>query len=124
MRTKAVHRLHAAKVAAMATAVVMVTYLVATIVLNMFVVQRLTNQADVRLSGRLVDVRREVLSLPKTETPAVQRDHEVDMEYQSSCPSGLRRLMSRRTVHANRARTGRIYFPLAMGDLTGDFCTR
>jgi signal transduction histidine kinase len=78
VRTKAVHRLYAAKVAAMATAAVMVTYLIAVIVLNIFVVHRLTSQADARLSERLVDARREVLSVPKTGSPTVQRDHGVD----------------------------------------------
>jgi signal transduction histidine kinase len=62
----------------MATAVVMVTYLIAVIVLNIFVVHRLTSQADARLSERLVVARREVLSVPKTGSPTVQRDHEVD----------------------------------------------
>ena len=72
------HRLHAAKVAAMATAVVIITYLIAVIALDVFVVHRLTNQADARLSERLVDARKEVLSVPKTGTPTVQRNHEVD----------------------------------------------
>ena len=78
MSAKAVHRLHAAKVAAMATAVVVITYLIAAIVLDVFVVHRLTNQADVRLSERLVDARKEILSVRPTGTPTVQRDHEVD----------------------------------------------
>ena len=78
MRSKAVHRLHAAKVAAMATGIVMVTYLIAVVVLNIFVVHRLTSQADTRLSERIVDAKREVLNVPKTGSPTVQRDHDVE----------------------------------------------
>lgn len=78
MSTKAVHRIHAAKVAAMAAAVVIVAYLVAALVLNALVVHRLTSQADIRLSERLVDAQKEVLRIPKSGIPNPQRNSEVD----------------------------------------------
>jgi two-component system sensor histidine kinase CiaH len=78
VRTKADHRLHAAKVAAIATAVVMVAYLIAVVVLNILVVHRLTGQADVRLSERLGDARKDVLSAPKKGPGTLHRDRDVD----------------------------------------------
>jgi signal transduction histidine kinase len=78
VRTKAVHRLHAAKVAAIATAIVMVGYLIAVVVFNILVAHRLTGQADVRLSERLGDARKDVLSVPKTGSGILHRDRDVD----------------------------------------------
>ncbi len=48
------NRSHAAKVAAVATLLVMACYVVAVVVLNLVVVHRLTTEVDVRLSERLV----------------------------------------------------------------------
>jgi len=78
MRTGAAHRFHAAKVAAMAAVIVLACYLIAVVVLNVFVVHRLTSQADLRLSERLIDANKEVMSLPNTGTPIMQKDHDVD----------------------------------------------
>jgi signal transduction histidine kinase len=78
LRTTAAHRLHAAKVAAIAAVIVLACYLIAVVVLNIFVGHRLTSQADLRLSERLVDAKKEVASLPKTGTPIVQKDRDVD----------------------------------------------
>ena len=50
------HRLHAMRVAAIATAVVMATYVLAVIALNVIVANRLTAQADGRLSQALAVV--------------------------------------------------------------------
>jgi signal transduction histidine kinase len=72
------HRLHAARVAAIATVIVMVGYIVAVVVLNVFVVQRLTNQADLRLTERLADAQREIGAASNSGTPTVHRDHDVD----------------------------------------------
>ncbi len=60
MRTKGLNRAHAAKVAAITTAVVLVAYVIALIVLNILLVHRLTSQADTRLSERLNDARKDV----------------------------------------------------------------
>jgi signal transduction histidine kinase len=76
--SQAGHRLHAAKVAATAAAIVVACYLIAVVVLNVFVVQRLTSQADARLSERLVDAQKEVMSIPKGASPTVEHDHDVD----------------------------------------------
>jgi signal transduction histidine kinase len=65
-------------VAAIAAVIVLACYLVAVVVLNIFVVHRLTSQADLHLSERLVDAQKEVASLPKTGTPIVQKDRDVD----------------------------------------------
>jgi len=62
----------------MATVVVLVAYLVGIVVLNLLVVHRLTSQADVRLSERLVDARGEVLSVPSTASPTAHRDKDID----------------------------------------------
>ena len=78
MRTRAAHRLHATKVAAVAAVIVLACYLVAVVVLNVFVVHRLTSQADLRLSERLVDAKKQVANLPSTGTPIVQKDRDVD----------------------------------------------
>jgi signal transduction histidine kinase len=65
-------------VAAIAAVIVLACYLIAVVALNVFVVHRLTSQADLRLSERLVDAEKEVFSLPKSGTPIVQKDRDVD----------------------------------------------
>jgi signal transduction histidine kinase len=76
--TRPSHRLHAARVAAIATIVVMVGYIVAVVVLNVFVVHRLTAQADLRLTERLTDARKDVAHASTSGTPIVHRDRDVD----------------------------------------------
>ena len=78
MTTRPSHRLHAARVAAIATVVVMVGYIVAVVVLNVFVVHRLTAQADLRLTERLTDAQRDVAHASTSGTPIVHRDRDVD----------------------------------------------
>jgi signal transduction histidine kinase len=63
-------------VATVATVVVMGSYIIAAIVLNLVVVHRLTAQADVRLSERLVDAGK--LSIPGPGTAAQSTRHEKD----------------------------------------------
>jgi signal transduction histidine kinase len=72
------HRIHAARVAAIATVIVMVGYIVAVVVLNVFVVHRLTSQADLRLTERLTDAQRDIVAASTSGTPTVHRDHDVD----------------------------------------------
>jgi signal transduction histidine kinase/CheY-like chemotaxis protein len=56
VRNSESRRSHAAKVATIATVIVMGCYVIAALVLNLAVVHRLTSQADVRLAERLSDV--------------------------------------------------------------------
>lgn len=72
------HRVHAAKVAGMATAIVMAAYVGVALGLNVLVVHRLTSQADYHLSERLIDARRDVLRVPTSGVPSVHRDRDVD----------------------------------------------
>jgi signal transduction histidine kinase len=76
--TKRDRRLHAARVAAVATAVVMVCYFTAVIALNLLVVHRLTAQADTRLSQRLVEAGRPTLQISGTPQTPTDRDHDID----------------------------------------------
>lgn len=78
MTSKAGHRLHAARVAAVAAVIVLACYLVAVVVLNVFVVQRLTSQADLRLTERLVDAQKQMIHNPTGGSLAVEHDHDVD----------------------------------------------
>jgi signal transduction histidine kinase len=53
MNTRRSRRLHAARVATVATVVVMTCYLIAVLSLNLLVARRLTEQADARIAARL-----------------------------------------------------------------------
>jgi signal transduction histidine kinase len=59
-------RRHALRVAAVATLVVMVCYVVAAVVLNLVVTDHLVGATDARLSDRLNDASRQTLNLPAT----------------------------------------------------------
>jgi signal transduction histidine kinase len=65
------HRAHALRVAAVATLVVMVGYVVAALVLNVLVTHHLVGNIDTRLGDRLEDVRQRTLPLPSTSTEKV-----------------------------------------------------
>ena len=58
------HRRHAVRVAAVATLIVMVFYVVAAIVLNLIVTNHLISTTDHRLTDRLNDARQQTLTLP------------------------------------------------------------
>ncbi len=73
--TERSRRGHAARVAAIATVVVICAYAVAVAALNMLVVQRLTNQADARLSQRLTEVSSHA---PVPSQPPGDSDHDID----------------------------------------------
>lgn len=62
----------------MATVIVLFSYVLAVVVLDMFVVHRLTGQADTHLTERLNDARKDVLNVSKSATPTVHRDRDVD----------------------------------------------
>ncbi|HXQ18551.1 MAG TPA: HAMP domain-containing sensor histidine kinase [Acidimicrobiales bacterium] len=84
MRSTSSNRTHAARVAAVATALVMACYVIGVLVLNSFVVHRLTHEVDARLSTRLADANRLVLSVPPTgasrtnAAPRVDRGADLD----------------------------------------------
>jgi signal transduction histidine kinase len=65
-------------VATVATAVVMATYVLAVIALNLFVVHRLTVQADSRLSQRLVEAKNPASYSSGTTQTTTDPDHDVD----------------------------------------------
>jgi two-component system, OmpR family, sensor histidine kinase CiaH len=73
--TEPSRRSHAARVAAIATVIVVIAYIVAVAALNMLVVQRLTAQADVRLTQRLAEVSSHS-SVPSQ--PTGDSDHDID----------------------------------------------
>ncbi len=70
-------RLHAARVATSATAVVMVFYVLGAISLNALVTHRLTAQADTRLNERLLEGVRPSLHVKGGPAPA-DADHDID----------------------------------------------
>jgi signal transduction histidine kinase len=61
-----------------ATVVVMAAYVVAAIVLNFLVVQRLTEQADARLSQRLIEAKSPTLHASGTSQASTDTDHDID----------------------------------------------
>ena len=67
------NRSHAAKVAAVATMIVMVCYVIGVVILNLSVVNRLTTEVDARLSSRLVDANRLTLPLPSASQTGSSR---------------------------------------------------
>ncbi len=76
MKTSKGHRRHAVRVAAVATLIVMVFYVVTAVVLNLIVTDHLMSTTDHRLADRLEDVRQETLSLPGSSAP--DEDTDVD----------------------------------------------
>ena len=76
MKTSKVHRRHAVRVAAVATLIVMVFYVVAAIVLNLIVTNHLISTTDKRLADRLEDARQQTLALPGSSAPG--GDIDVD----------------------------------------------
>lgn len=63
------NRLHAARVALSATAVVVACYAVCALALGLFVAHRLTGEADTRISSRLAYVERLDLAAPSASVP-------------------------------------------------------
>ncbi len=61
------HRRHALRVAAVATLIVMVAYVVTAVVLNLVVTNHLVSTADARLSDRLKDAQNQTLTLPRID---------------------------------------------------------
>lgn len=79
MRVRAHHRVHAAKVAAVAAVVVVSCYVIGAVALNLVVVHRLMAEADGRIADQLTDVSRLALHTPSRSIPAVTRaDGDLD----------------------------------------------
>lgn len=79
MKDRTPNRAHAAKVAAVATMIVMGCYVIALVVLNFTVANRLTNEVDTRLSARLVSVNRLTVPVPTTgSSPSAPRGGDID----------------------------------------------
>jgi signal transduction histidine kinase len=79
------HPRPAVKVAAVATAVLAVTYVAAVVVLNLLVGAHLTGQSDARLADRLSDVRRDPSQLTQPASgPGAHRDPDDDLDADSA----------------------------------------
>lgn len=76
--SKPTRRHHAARVATIATIVVIGAYVLAVGTLNLVVVQRLTAQADARLSQRLAEVPTSSLPASEPSSPSGDSDHDLD----------------------------------------------
>ncbi len=76
MRTSQRHRRHALRVAAVATLIVMVFYVVAAIVLNLIVTNHLISTTDNRLADRLEDTKQQTLALHRSSAP----DEDTDLD--------------------------------------------
>jgi signal transduction histidine kinase len=84
-----VHRRHAVRVAAVATLIVMVGYVIAAVVLNLIVATHLVGTTDARLHDRLADASRQTLTLPGTHAPGGQPDvDDAPVFLWSIAPSG------------------------------------
>jgi signal transduction histidine kinase len=84
------HRRHAVRVAAVATLIVMASYLVAAVVLNLIITNHLVSTADARLSDRLQDVRDRTLALPGSTSKAESQDvDDAPLFLWSVAPGGV-----------------------------------
>jgi len=68
------HQRHAVRVAAVATLIVMVSYVLAALILNLIVTNHLVGTTDTRLHDRLVDASRQTLALPGTTVKTEHTD--------------------------------------------------
>ena len=83
------HRRHAVRVAAVATLVVMVFYVIAAIVLNLIVTNHLITTTDNRLADRLEDARQQTLALHGSSAPNDDTDlDDAPVFLWSIAPSG------------------------------------
>ncbi len=90
MNLARVHRRHAVRVAAVATLVVMVGYVIAAIVLNLIVTNHLVGNTDSRLADRLEDTSQQTLTLPGSNTAEEKPDlDDVPLFLWSIAPSGV-----------------------------------
>ncbi len=84
------HRRHAVRVAAAATLIVMVGYVVAAAVVNVIVTDHLVHAADSRLSDRLSDAQHQTLALPGSDSREEHPDlDDAPLFLWSIAPSGV-----------------------------------
>jgi signal transduction histidine kinase len=76
VKTSRGHRRHAVRVAAVATLIVMVFYVMAAIVMNLIVTNHLISTTDNRLADRLEDARQQTLALPGSSAS----DEDTDLD--------------------------------------------
>ena len=81
MKARHRHRLHTIRVAAIATLVVMVFYVVAAIILNLVVTSHLIGTTDNRLADLLKDARQQTLTLPGSKTIKSDTDLEDSPQF-------------------------------------------
>ncbi|MGA2931224.1 MAG: hypothetical protein ABSE98_03945, partial [Acidimicrobiales bacterium] len=83
------HRRHAVRVAAVATLIVMIGYVIAAVVLNLIVTNHLVGSTDARLADRLEDASQQTLTLPGSSTPEQKPDlDDAPLFLWSIAPSG------------------------------------
>ena len=83
------HRRHALRVAAMATLVVMVCYVIAAVILNLVVTRHLVGTSDARLRDHSHDTSHQTLSLPAPNAQGEQTDvDDAPVFLWSIAPSG------------------------------------
>ncbi len=89
VKTNRAHRRNAVRVAAVATLIVILGYVLAAVVLNLIVNNHLVNTADSRLSERLKDVHNQTLNLPGPSAHAEHPDvDDAPLFLWSIAPSG------------------------------------
>ena len=89
MKVTRAHRRHAVRVAAVATLIVMVGYVIAAVVINLIVTNHLVGTTDQRLHDRLTDASRQTLTLPGTRALGEQTDvDDAPVFLWSIAPSG------------------------------------
>ncbi len=89
MNASRAHQRHAVRVAAVATLIVMISYVLAALILNLIVTNHLVGTTDTRLHDRLVDASRQTLELPGTTVPTEHTDlDDAPLFVWSIAPSG------------------------------------
>ncbi len=89
MKLARANRRHAVRVAAVATIIVMVGYVIAAVALNILVTDHLVGNADARLQDRLKDASQQTLTLPGTSAPREHTDvDDAPIFVWSISPSG------------------------------------
>jgi signal transduction histidine kinase len=84
------HRRYAVRVAAVATLIVMLAYVVAALVLNLIVTNHLVSTADTRLSDRLKDAQNRTLTLPRSTPQGEHQDvDDAPLFVWSVAPGGV-----------------------------------
>jgi two-component system, OmpR family, sensor histidine kinase CiaH len=124
VKSRSRHRRHAVRVAAVATLIVMVFYVIVTIGVNLIVSNHLMNSTDNRLADRLEDARQQTLALPGSSAP----DQDADLDdapvfIWSIAPSGTVTALTSTAPPLPSRRWGRDPVTLRIGGSTLRFDT-